>query len=155
MAIVQQCGSLLILFLLITQVTACTLFQDLARPTICFVLPDAYRGAFQLVLDETGGADVSARDGKYFYEIPASGVLKVKTFKPFEGYHKEIAVYKNGQEIPSENSNSPPELIALRLLGTSRHNDGPLKQTNVIGNKEEAKQAQIDLMAGNLKLGKP
>ncbi len=97
---------------------------------------------------------MSKKDGRYVYEIPPSGVLKVKTFSPFQGWHKEIAVYKNGSSIPTDDFTNP-DTVALRLLGTSRHNDGPLIQTNVIGTQEQAKQAKIDMMAGKLKLGKP
>jgi hypothetical protein len=153
--IAQSFVCLMVLLTLTTQISACNMFQVAQDRTICFVLPDGYRGAFQLVLDKKKGIDVIGKDGRYIYEIPASGVLKVKSFKPFEGWHKEIAVYKSGESIPTEDSTVPPSTVALRLMGTSRRNNGPYIQTNIIGTQEEAKQAVIDEMAGRLKLGKP
>jgi hypothetical protein len=66
----------------------------------------------------------------------------------------QIAVYKSGESIPTDDFNHP-DIVALRLLGSSRHNDGPLTQTNVVGTQEQATQAKIDEMAGKLKAGKP
>jgi len=145
----------MVLLALMTQLSACNMLQDAQYPTICFVLPDGYRGAFQLVLDNKEGVGIVTKDGQYVYEIPVSGVLKVKSFKPFEGLHKEIAVYKNGESILTDDTTLSPSTIALRSLGTSRRNKGPYIETNVIGTQEEAKQAKIDEMAGTLKLGKP
>jgi hypothetical protein len=143
-------ASLVLLLAIMPQFCACSMLDDTRNPTICFVLPDGYRGVFQLVLDEKQGVDVIHREGKYVYEIPVSGVLKIKSFKPFDGWHKEIAVYKSGESIPTEDSTIAPNTVALRLLGTSSHNKGPLAQTNVIGTEEQAKQAKIDEMAGKL-----
>jgi hypothetical protein len=138
------------------QITSCGvggLLADARRPTICFVLPDGYSGAFQLILDEKNGINVTEKDGKYVYDIPPGGSLSVKTFRPFETPSKYVAMYKAGSIIPTEDSTNP-DTVALRLLGNSRHNDGPLMQTNFIGTKDEAIRAKTDQMAGRLRLGK-
>jgi hypothetical protein len=153
----QSLACFVVFLALLTQVMACmplSRLKDDSKPTICFVLPDGYVGAFQLVLDEKGNEEVVKKNGRYVYEIPPNGLLKVKTFHPFEGWHRTVAVYKNGSSIPTEDSTLPPDTVALRVLGTSQHNDGPFTQTNVIGTQEQAKQAQKDEMAGTLKLGK-
>ncbi len=146
---------LVISLVLTIQITSCGvggLLADASRPTILFVLPDGYLGAFQLILDEKNGIDVTETDGKYVYEIPPGGSLTVKTFRPFETPSKYVAMYKDGSTIPTADSTNPGT-VALRLLGNSRHNDGPLIQTSFIGTKDQATQAKIDEMAGRLRLG--
>ena len=78
-----------VVILFTSHITACSFLKDTSRPTICFVLPDGYVGAFQVVLDEKTGIEVSQKDGKYVYEIPASGSLNVKTFHPF-GHSEKV-----------------------------------------------------------------
>ena len=137
-----------------SHITACSAFSSLTgKPTISFVLPDGYVGAFQLVLDENTGIEVSEKDGKYAYEIPPSGSLNVKTFRPFETPSKYVAMYKDGSIIPT-NDFQHPDIVSLHVLGTSQHNDGPRIQTFVIGTEKQATQAKIDEMAGKLQLGK-
>lgn len=142
-----------VVILFTSHITACSFFTDTSRPTISFVLPDGYVGAFQLVLDEKTGIEVSQKDGKYVYEIPASGSLNVTTFHPLDGERKYVAMYKNGSIIPTDDYDQP-DLVSLRLLGTSKHNDGPFVITLVIGTEKQATQAKIDEMAGKLRLGK-
>ena len=150
----EKLGSFYIVVLLLTShITACSFLTDTSRPTICFVLPDGYVGAFQLVLDEKTGIEVSQRDGKYVFEIPASGSLNVKTFHPLDGERKYVAMYKDGSIIPTDDYNHP-DLVSLRVLGTSQHNAGPFVITSVIGTEKQATQAKIDEMAGKLRLGK-
>ena len=142
-----------VVILFTCHITACSFFTDTSTPTICFVLPDGYVGAFQLVLDEKTGIEVSQKNGKYVYEIPPSGSLNVKTFHPLYTLSKYVATYKNGSIIPTDDLHDP-DLVSLRLLGTSKHNDGPFVITLVIGTDKQATQAKIDEMAGKLQLGK-
>lgn len=143
----------IVVILITSHITACSFLTDTSRPTITFVLPDGYVGAFQLVLDEKTGIEISQKDGKYFYEIPSSGSLNVKTFHPLDGEKKYVAMYKNGSIIPTDDLHHPDE-VSLRVLGTSQHNDGPLVITLVIGTEKQATKAKIDEMAGKLGLGK-
>jgi hypothetical protein len=130
------------------------LTQTSLYPEVCFVLPEGYRGAFQLILDEHNGLELAMEDGCYTYEIPESGAIAVKTLRPLQEPHVSKARYKNGSIIPSEDSTVRPDVIALRSLGTSRINDGALTQTSVIGNLEEAERARRDLVKQKLKVGK-
>lgn len=84
---------------------------------IHFILPDAYTGRFEVVLDEVNGLDVKFENDRYTYQIPQSGVLKVKSFEPFQQWHEETAAYKSGQEIPRDSDD--PNVVALRSLGGS------------------------------------
>jgi hypothetical protein len=140
--------TILVRAFLLFSVSAC-FYQTKVNPPIHFIVPDDFIGAFQLVLDEKEGVEIELKKGGYTYEIPQNRILKVKTFKPFHGWHKETAAYRNGRTIPTEDySTVLSETIALRALGTSRTNDGPLIQTNVIGTAAEAKRIQRQLDAG-------
>lgn len=142
-----------VVILFTSLIAACSLLTDSSRPTVCFVLPDGYVGAFQLVLDEKTGIEVSQKDGKSVYEIPPSGSLNVKTFRPLDTPSKYVAMYKDGSTIPTDDLHHP-DVVSLRVLGTSQHNDGPLVITVVIGTGKQATQAKIDEMAGKLRLGR-
>jgi hypothetical protein len=147
---------LMIIPLLLASTAGCTLLQKAASvsyPTVCFLLPDNFVGAFQLVMDEKTGVDATFKDGCYTYEIPESGVLKVRTFQPLEQWHKEIAIYRNGEKVQPADSNTDPGAMALRGLGRSQRNDGPLTETLIIGTEEQPKQANRDLQDGILQPG--
>jgi hypothetical protein len=147
---------LMIIPSLLAPTAACALAQKITEgsyPTVCYLLPDKYLGAFQLVLDEKSGVEVTVKDGCYTYEIPEGGVLRVRTFKPLEEWHKEIAIYRNGEKVQPADSTIASDAVALRGLGRSRRNDGPFTQTSVIGTEEQAKQAHRDLQQRKLKLG--
>lgn len=147
---------LMIIPSLLAPTAACAFVQrttDGSYPTVCYLVPDKYVGAFQLVLDEKSGVEVTVKDGCYTYEIPEGGVLRVRAFKALEEWHKEVAIYRNGQKVQPADSTTASDAVALRGLGTSRINDGPFTQTSVLGTEEQAKQAHRDLQAGKLKLG--
>ena len=105
-------------------------------PLVHFVLPDGYTGVFKIVLDEANGIDVRLTDGRYTYEIPAGGILRVKSFKHFEQWHEATAAYRNGTQIPTL-STVNSDTVALRSLGIYTRGDGPPTMTFVIGTKEE------------------
>jgi hypothetical protein len=150
----EKAGLFYVVVILFTSlIAACSLLTGTSRPTICFVLPDGYVGAFQLVLDEKTGIEINEKDGKYIYEIPSSGSLNVKTFRPLDTPSKYVAMYKDGSIIPTDDLRHP-DIVSLRVLGTSQHNDGPFVITLVIGTEKQAIQAKIDEMAGELRLGK-
>ena len=92
-------------------------------PPIYFQLPINYVGAFALILDPREGINIDLQNGRYSYIIPTNGVLKIKSFDPFNKAHKEFAFYSDGKEISMDNSiaSIPPNLIACRDTGV--HDD--------------------------------
>ena len=124
----------------------------LIGPHIHFVLPDGYVGAFRLVLDEIGGADVEEEGGAYTYRIPKSGELKVKSFQPFMRWHQITASYEGGLEIPSEHSEVGADVIALRSgsgSGTREvdgKNVGPIILNYVIGTEEHVRSINTQML---------
>lgn len=119
------------------------------NPSIHYILPNGYVGVFRIQLDEREGVEVKAKAGGYTYEIPASGVLKVKTFAPFQPMHEETAAYKNGAVIELTGSNVSDEAVALRSLGTYRRGDGPPTIAFVIGTKQEEDKLRIEMYSSD------
>ena len=112
---------------------------------IHFVLPDGYVGRFEVVLDEVNGADVKFENGRYTYEIPENGVLRVKSFEPFNEWHRKTAAYRSGKVIPDEDE-VDSSVAALRSLSgsgsTSRGGKevGPVILGYAIGTEDEARK---------------
>ncbi len=114
-----------------------------SAPDVHFVLPDGYVGMFKIVLDEKEGVDVNSKDGRYAYEIPKSGILKVKSFAPFRPWHEESAAYRNGTKINLPGNTVPNESVALRDLGEYMRGNGPPIIVYVIGTKEEQDKLRV------------
>lgn len=108
-----------------------------------FVLPDGYVGIFKIVLDETEGVDANPKDGRYAYEIPKSGILKVRSFAPFRPWHEESAAYRNGTKINLPGYAVPDEGVALRDLGEYTRGNGPPIIVFVIGPKGEQDKLRV------------
>jgi hypothetical protein len=114
--------------------------------SIHFVLPNGFVGAFKLVLDKQAGVEMKLENGRYTLEIPRSGSLKIKSFKPFAELHQTTAAYRSGKMIPYDPSGSlTPKTIAFRdvwmIIGDI---DGkgemvpPVVRTYMIGTKRQA-----------------
>ena len=122
---------------------------DWFAPEIHFILPNGYVGGFRIVLDELQGTDVQLKAGRYTYRIPERGELRVKTFEPFMTWHKVTAEYTDGKEIPSDDSNVKPEVIALRSGPGSGSrevdgkNVGPIILTYVVGTQEQLNSVKL------------
>lgn len=121
----------------------CTLISCKSSAEVHYVLPDGYVGMFKIVLDETGGVEISPKDGRYVYEIPQSGILKVRSFAPFRPWHDESAAYRNGTKIKLWDSTVPDDAVALRDLGESTRGNGPPIIVLVIGTKEEQDKLRV------------
>lgn len=85
---------------------------------VTFEVPDGYRGIFSIVHDPAGGVAPTREPDEegqsaYRFVIPASGVLRSSTLKPFRHWHKLRAVTNRDKPIPWEGSGE----IALRGLG--------------------------------------
>lgn len=70
-------------------------------PPVHFILPDAWRGKFKLVLDRAGGIQIDLKNGRYTYRIPEIGVLRVKSFAPLQQWHGITMAYEGGRSIPA------------------------------------------------------
>jgi len=69
---------------------------------VLFVLPAGFRGEFRVVKDSAQGAELVERGGEWVFEIPPSGVLRVKDDRPFYRWHVERARYPDGRAVTIE-----------------------------------------------------
>ena len=86
------------LSILLTVVAGCS---DSGKPVL-FILPNGFKGEFQIVKDSSNGVDLVEQNGEWVFNIPPSGRLKVKDDRPFYRWHSERARYANGQSVSCE-----------------------------------------------------
>ncbi len=134
-----------ILLLLVMNSFGCGL-SGFLNPSVHYVLPDRYVGVFKIILDESSGVSVNRKGWRYTYEIPPSGILRIKSFAPIEQWHEETAAYRNGTKLLIPDSTVSDGAVALRSLGTYTRGDGPPTMTFVIGTKaqEDELRAKMD-----------
>jgi len=84
-------------------------------PTIVFIFPDGFNGLMLIAKDENNGQDFPIVNGEYRIEVPQNGKMAVKSFKPIVQWHKVVARYKSGKNIPYEitTGSNDIELYAL------------------------------------------
>jgi hypothetical protein len=115
------------------------------KPSVHYILPDGYVGMFKIILDEKNEVDVKLERGTYTLEIPQDGVLRIKSFTPFDAWHEVTASYKSGKEIPTLGTVAD-DSIALRDVGTGERGYGPTTKTGVIGTKAQEDKIRRDLL---------
>ena len=81
------------------------------------VVPNGFKGEVRLILDGAHGTEVKPSQGRYEYRIPASGILRVTSFKPFEPMHVQTAAYENGAVLESDIETVEGPLGEKPLLG--------------------------------------
>jgi uncharacterized protein YecT (DUF1311 family) len=132
-------------------------------PSIHFILPDGYVGAFRLELSKRDGVEMKLEHGRYVLEIPRSGTLRVRSFKAFADMHSKTAAYKSGKEIPHDPSGSlMPRSVALRRVwtvigGIDEHGEmiPPVAWTYIIGTKRQADELKRRLQRPSVGQKKP
>jgi hypothetical protein len=133
-----------ILLLVMLSTLGCHL-GEFSNPAVHYTLPDGYVGVFKIVLDESAGADVKPNGGRYTYEIPDEGILRVKDLESLRQMHEETAAYRNGNRIIIPDSKLSDDTVALRSLGQHTRGKGPYTIVFVIGNKWDADRVNEDL----------
>jgi hypothetical protein len=89
-------------------------------PPVDIVVPKGFTGPVWIMLDPDG-QDIPLVNGRYQIVIPADGVLRVRSFWPFERWHPLSAQYDDGTPLPKENGAHPagPDVVALRGGGSA------------------------------------
>jgi hypothetical protein len=79
------------------------------------VVSKGFTGPIWIVLDPEG-KDMPQVNGRYQVVIPADGVLRVRSFRPFEQWHQMSARYADGTSLPEADGGKPagPDVVALR-----------------------------------------
>jgi hypothetical protein len=85
-----------------------------------YVLPDGYRGEFEIV-ESKDGDPLPIENGAEVCHIPASGTLHIDTLESFRNYHRESARYVSGFALPirmtDEAERAPNEVCVYTLYG--------------------------------------
>jgi len=137
--------------LLVGGVTLSCLGCARRSPTIHYVLPDNYRGAFIVYTSRPEGTSLINKDGTYVCTIPNSGILEVKDEGPFYSWHGTTASFASGDEIviASHEDNLDDDAVAL-WWGGSRPG-GMLY--DFIGTKSEARLFKKAIASGPVNPG--
>jgi hypothetical protein len=63
---------------------------------IHFVVPNGFRGEIRII-EDPGNGEILPKHGRWIIcVLPATGILKVKSLKPFLAVHEETACYADG-----------------------------------------------------------
>jgi len=89
-------------------------------PPVDIVVPKGFIGPVWIVLD-LNGQDIPLVNGRYQVVIPAGGVLRVRSHRPFERWHPSSAQYDDGAPLREEYGSNPagPDVVALRGGGSA------------------------------------
>jgi hypothetical protein len=74
---------------------------------IRMIIPDGYTGKIEIIEDADQGQSIPVVDFAHQVVIPQSGVLRVKSIKPWELTHTEKAFYASGKPVPTGSDFTP------------------------------------------------
>ena len=92
---------------------------DGSRPSVHFIVPDGFRGRIDIVLDTKYGSQIKTQDGRNTYVIPASGTLRVHSFRSLQRWHTTTAAYASGMTLPVIGTAGTNNTVAFFELGAS------------------------------------
>ena len=84
---------------------------------IHFIAPDKTTGFVQIIVDPTNGVELVATNGRFIVAIPTNRIVRVRNIAPWTAPHEESAQYANGDQIPTVDSRTSSDVVALRSLG--------------------------------------
>ena len=103
-----------------------------------FIIPDGYRGLFRVKLNKAAAAPDRIGDHVQL-NVPASGLLEIRTLKIFRRWHKERAFYENGTEL--RNDRTVPTSMENEVLFSCLQAVGDHTLIYVVGTREEIRAA--------------
>jgi hypothetical protein len=133
------------------QICVCLIFLCDALLSLCgcgvaarthevrFVVPNGFRGALKIVLDEHEGIALTRKKNIVTIDFPVSGVVHVRDLSLLRDWHTERAFFKDGTEIPTERPSTSPTSFSLRSLGEFEGTANPnTTQVYFLGTSDEA-----------------
>jgi hypothetical protein len=84
-----------------------------------FVVPDGFRGRIDIVRDTKHGSQIELQDGRYTIVVPASGTLRVRSFRSLQRWHTTTAAYASGMTLPVTGTAGTNTDIGFFELGSS------------------------------------
>ncbi|HSY18646.1 MAG TPA: hypothetical protein VK815_09945 [Candidatus Acidoferrales bacterium] len=120
---------------------------DRNGPPVQFILPENFRGIFQISVDKETGNEPGQTNGTLMIIVPTNGCVLVKDDGFLKRWHKETAIYPSGVKFSGEVYDT--NALSLRsLLSDNGHTSWIL-----IGTEEEFRIA-ISLTGQKLPLGR-
>jgi hypothetical protein len=92
---------------------------DRSGPPVRFVLPEDFRGVFQISVDRAHGSELLKSNGMFVIVVPANGRVVVKDDRFLTRWHSQTALYPNGTVITGEAPDT--NAVALRGLASEGH----------------------------------
>jgi hypothetical protein len=93
---------------------------DRSGPPVHFILPQGFRGVFQLSLDKQNGNPITKSNGTLVITVPTNASITVKYDEFLSHWHSETASYPDGTLIKSEVFDT--NAVSLFALSSSGHN---------------------------------
>jgi len=95
---------------------------DASGPPIRFIVPNGFKGKFDIIQDPKSGVVLTNRGGTLTCVVPPTGQLHVRSLKPFGKWHSETASYADGTALLLQADTSLPQAdtssISLFSLGS-------------------------------------
>lgn len=79
-----------------------------STPKIHFQISDDFSGDFVIVKNDGQGIVVPRKDDKYIIKIPKNGILRIKSYVPFDQWHTVSASFLSGKTIPYGHEGTVP-----------------------------------------------
>jgi hypothetical protein len=92
---------------------------DRSGPPVRFVLPEGFRGVFQISVDRQNGSELTQSNGTIIIIVPTNACVVAKDDRFLTRWHKETASYPSGKLFSSEVYHT--NALALRGLSASQH----------------------------------
>jgi hypothetical protein len=88
---------------------------DGSGPPVEIIVPKGFTGPIWIVLS-ADGQDIPLANGRYQVVVPSGGLLRVRSFSPFDNWHKQSARYADGMPLPVANLQEGvgPDEVVLR-----------------------------------------
>jgi hypothetical protein len=114
--------------------------------TVHIVVPDDYRGVFQISEDANKGVLPTCKNnGVVQYIIPEDGCLITADNTPFLTWHRDLASYKSGKPLKTiTNEGNSKQDIVLRSLGGVSGDAGEKKLVFHVGNLDDFRRIEAD-----------
>lgn len=113
---------------------------------IHFIVPQGFEGVIQIVQDGTDSGGYRYADGRHSFTIPADGVLRVNSSKPFQQWHTISAEDTTGQTIYWLEPPAPNEqALLIRGFGstTYRSDDGRTVHWYAVGQPDFIERVKL------------
>ncbi|HEU0009333.1 MAG TPA: hypothetical protein VFT34_05925 [Verrucomicrobiae bacterium] len=114
---------------------------------IHFIASDKTTGFVQIIEDTTNGVELVSTNGRFIVTIPTNRIVRVRSVAPWSAPHEESAQFANGDEMSTDISGIPSNVVALRSIGMIERTPHPII-AYVIGTEQDRSKIIETLRSG-------